>query len=1348
MSQEFQRDYLIRLPLPLAQLYQRAYNDKSAQSRHNNTFYLFEALIKLAASPIIAAYLYEVEQGGARVAELDRLLVQLALPSLGQWVGMLRTLAKHFGTRPDAAAHPLSHLWDQLNRPYRDRPGLLALFRRIKNGLEGEPAGDQSCTPLQLIDALVPYRNAVFGHGGGRFESFYECEMGPLLFPAANEMLAEGMLDILGPRGSRLVHIAEVRMLDEDRIEVGLRELVGERSARTAPVTLSRAQAADLVPDRVAVLWPGRPVPRRLDPLLLYREREMGDEVLFLNRDRNGRQVEYLSYTRGEPERDRATAPAMAALLARVTGRDVAAEQLDALAQQSMAETPTVEMLFGPPPLPARTLGDYEILTEIGRGGMGVVYLARQLSLGRLVALKMLPADLAGDEVALARFRREMGLLARCDHPHIIKVLASGTLPDGRLYYAMEYVNGSDLEQVWRELSGGDAPGDNSSTLGSSTWARAVLSATRKSRPQTARRPAACESPSEPESLDVPSLPLPPVPELPSAPDDPGGYARRVAALVRDAARALQAVHEQMVVHRDVKPGNLMLSPDGTRVVLMDFGLAKGQDLELSASRAGGGLLGTLRYAAPEQLAAASLRVGPEADIRGLGVTLWELLTRRRLFADAADERQLAMMVHEQDVPRLRTIDSGFDRDLEAIVARATERRVSDRIATAAQLADYLQLYLDGKPLPIRPPTIAELAGRWARRHRAGLTTGAALLVFATVVVVALRVTDQARLNRLQRTAEAAVEQCNTALLQDDPKGAQQSIASALGTIGSEPRLAGLRNRAQRLLDEANRRLEDEIARQRDQARYDTFMEHYDDALLHGTLFTGRDTGGQRAQAAARQALAVFGCKEDRSGQSALALDLARVRLGDREKERVRAGCYELERLLGMLDPTKGAPPPAAAPSGGALSDAVGHFLAGLARYYAEDPRQAGREFEAALQAYPEHYWAQYFLALCHLKRRQWSEARMGFNGCLGRKPLSLWPLALRGYVAGEMRDFEAAEADFARALALAPDDYGILVNRGAMRRRRGKLAEATEDLHRAMAREPEHYLAYANLARVYAAQLRWDEAIAQIDEAIRRSPSLAFLHRTRARIHVDAGKPTEAQRDYAQALRLTPAGSAFAHLWSAEQALVQRRYRDALQSFDSYERLEVPDAQFYQDRGLARAMLHDYAGAVEDYTRALALEPNSDVSARRGWAYALQGAALALHEFEQSLAQNAGNLDAHAGRGYALARLGRHREAAREAERALGPGVQDWQTKYNVACIYAQAVIPARNDPDQPDGAALADQYRDQALRLIRAALELAGDPAKRPALWRAIAADPALDPIRTSAGFAELDTAFSRVP
>src|SRR5262249_45140202 len=156
--------------------------------------------------------------------------------------------------------------------------------------------------------------------------------------------------------------------------------------------------------------------------------------------------------------------------------------------------------------------------------------------------------------------------------------------------------------------------------------------------------------------------------------------------------------------------------------------------LSLSASRQGG-FLGTLRYAAPEQLAAATLTVGPAADVRGLGVTLWELLTRRRLFAEAEDERQLAAKIHEEDVPLLRSVDLGLDADLEAIVARACERRAADRIPTAGLLAEYLQLYLEGKPLPIRPPTAAELVKRWVGQHTAlvGSVAAAATLLVATV---------------------------------------------------------------------------------------------------------------------------------------------------------------------------------------------------------------------------------------------------------------------------------------------------------------------------------------------------------------------------------------------------------------------------------------------------------------------------------------------------------------------------------------------------------------------------------------------------------------------------------------
>jgi formylglycine-generating enzyme required for sulfatase activity/serine/threonine protein kinase len=761
MTAEFQRENLLRLPLPLAQLYARANNAKDARSRHDHTFYLFEALVKLAAAPGIAAYVRDVRAGVPRSSNLDKALLPLALPSLGHWVAMLRESSRYFASRTDAATHPLGHVAGQLSQRSRDWPSVLALYRRIKNGPDGALAIVETCSLQELIDALVQYRNAVFGHGGPRMAAFYENEVGPLLFPALNEVLSEGRFDFLGPRGSRLMYLTEIRALEGDEVELGIRELVGLQGERTAPLRLGGALARGLAPQRVLLLWPGHAAPLRLDPLVAFREGEIADELLFLNRERNARHVEYLSYTTGRTERDATMATSLADLLSVVSGRSLGAADLDKLAEQTLSETPSLEAILGSEPTTATQLGDYEILGELGRGGMGVVYLAKQLSLGRLVAVKMLPADLAGDELALARFRREIRLLARCDHPHIVKVLASGVFPNGHAYYAMEYVPGCNLEFVWREVS--DAEGkEETSSLGATTFARAVISASQKQR-GTLKPSSGFRLPSDSTDKGVNDrtenasstssgeleLRLPPLPEVPSLPDDAGGYTRRVAELVRDAASAVQAMHDQELIHRDIKPANLMLTPDGSRVVLMDFGLAKsaGTRAELTQQ---GGFLGTLRYAAPEQMAAAKLRVGPAADVRALGVTLWELLSRQRAFGDAQDEVELARRVHDDDLPPLRTIDLHFSRDLEAIVARATERRVSDRIATAGEMAQYLRLYLEGKPIPIRTLSASELLWRWVGEHKPLVYTSAAALVsvLAILVISMVMIMNSARIAR------------------------------------------------------------------------------------------------------------------------------------------------------------------------------------------------------------------------------------------------------------------------------------------------------------------------------------------------------------------------------------------------------------------------------------------------------------------------------------------------------------------------------------------------------------------------------------------------------------------------
>jgi tetratricopeptide (TPR) repeat protein/serine/threonine protein kinase len=1240
MTATFQREYLLRLPLPLAQLYARAHNAKEARARHDNAFYLFEALVKLAATPAVACYLHECEQGQPRDPALDRLLAQLALPSLGQWLAIFRALARHFGQRADAASHPLGHVWGQLDEQRRDRPAVLDLYRRIKNGPDGAPAGDASCSLLQLFEALVQYRNGVFGHGGPRFEPFYEKDLGPLLFPAATEVLAEGAFEPLGPRDSRLVYLVEQRVLDDGTVEVGVRELVGAQGERAAGLRLTTAQAAALVPGRVAVLWPGRPVPLRLDPLLVYRESELAEEVLFLNRDRHGRQVEYLSYTTGRTERDRATAPALAALLSRVANRNVSEADLQALAEQSQAATPSVEALMGPAPPSGRMLGEYELLAELGRGGMGVVYLARQSSLGRLVALKTLPADLAGEAVALARFRREIRALARCEHPNIVKVLSSGSLPDGQLYYTMEYVPGCDLEQVWRELSGTTA---STANLSSSSWAQAVLSASRKKREQStaARQPEETATDCRAEvaaTKQVPAL-LPPLPDLPALPDDPGGYVRRVATLVRDAARAVQAVHEQGLIHRDIKPANLMLTPDGARVVLMDFGLAKGADDSTTASRRGG-LMGTLRYAAPEQLAAASLDVGPTADVRGLGVTLWELLSRRRLFAEAADERQLAALVHDVDLPKLRAIEPGLDRDLEAIVARATERRPSARIGSAGRLAEYLQLYLDGKSLPIRPPGVREQLWRWLHRRKGLVTglaaTGAALALAVTLAVVlwvqrrelarevtrdleeAAQLRDQAR----WREGRAVLKRAEDRLTGRGPEALEEQVRQARQDLDLVIRLEEIPFLAVETIRFVSSA----------QGKPVVVPGTLDINKTYAEIFRGYgiDVLDLGAEEASRRVVA-----SAVRGPLVVALDLWSFSTTDPEIAKRLQEVAELAdaddwrrevRRAVHRDDRRAVEGLAAQLEAGTAPPITVRLLAlQLQRYGALDRAEA--VLRRGQQQHPGDFWLNYYLFEMLSNKPGHLEEALGFlratlavrpesspahlvlgltlfvRGSAGagetecREAIRLQPdfglahLALGACLMGQDRFAEAAD-EFHEAIRLQPDLYLAHLALGLTLNQDHKPAEAERALQKAVHLNPNDPQGLNELGNALYAQQKWAEAEAAYLQAISRKDGYPEAHVNLGHALYAQKKFPAAEEAYKKAARLR-ANYPEAHLWSGNALYAQQKFSAAEEEYREAVRLQTNHTEARCGLGNALYAQKKYPEAEAEYLATVGLKPN-----------------------------------------------------------------------------------------------------------------------------------------------------------
>ncbi|MBK8180291.1 MAG: protein kinase [Planctomycetes bacterium] len=341
-------------------------------------------------------------------------------------------------------------------------------------------------------------------------------------------------------------------------------------------------------------------------------------------------------------------------------------------------------------PLPER-FGDFQPVERLAAGGMGVVYRARQISLDRPVALKLVRPELLYFDGARERFRREAASIAQLEHPGIVPIYAAGEV-DGVPYLAMPLIEGCTLAEALGVVAG-RAP---------ESLAGVDLLAAARDRAQSSR-----ESASLPSGFEA-------------------GWVKAAATVTRDVALALAHAHSRGIVHRDVKPSNVLLGSDG-RARLIDFGLT-GSESSDGLTRAGS-YLGTLHYMSPERLR-GERGVDVRSDIYSAGVMLYELLALQVPF-QAESRGELERRVQDGRIDALRGRNRRVNADLESVCLEAMALEPRNRYPDAAALAGDLDRWLAGLPVRAKPPGVAARALGWARRHRAltaALLLGALLL--------------------------------------------------------------------------------------------------------------------------------------------------------------------------------------------------------------------------------------------------------------------------------------------------------------------------------------------------------------------------------------------------------------------------------------------------------------------------------------------------------------------------------------------------------------------------------------------------------------------------------------------
>ncbi|MBI3725967.1 protein kinase [bacterium] len=422
---------------------------------------------------------------------------------------------------------------------------------------------------------------------------------------------------------------------------------------------------------------------------------------------------------------------------------------------------------------PARALGPFVLLSELGKGGMGIVFRAWDERLRRIVALKTILPGAGVDDEAVLRFRREAEAVARLRHPNIVAVHEAGELL-GKHYIAMDFVEGSSLDERLRAGKGG------------------------------ARLPLV-----------------------------------RAIEVLRDVARAVHYAHSQGVVHRDLKPQNVLLGP-GDHAYVLDFGLAsiRGTGTKLTQT---GARMGTPAYMPPEQASGEGGAVDARSDVYGLGATLYHVLAGRAPFEGAMQVQVIVSVLTKDPVPP-GALNPRVAGDLETICLKCLEKEPAKRYATARELADELDRWLSGEPILARPLSLVARIARRARRQKvlAGVVLVSLLAILGLGTLAAAALVQLARERERERTAELDRAHADA---EKERKKAEDERAEA-----DRQRAVATRQRARLLVDRAERAVE--LGRHREAAIYTAKAISLDDTRAYRAAhFVAREGPWRREQA-------------------------------------------------------------------------------------------------------------------------------------------------------------------------------------------------------------------------------------------------------------------------------------------------------------------------------------------------------------------------------------------------------------------------------------------------------------------------------------------------------------------